>query len=223
MLLSGMRFSILTATPLFILCVAYMDGVIRMLTGVKQPTAPMFWSGELLVFWYYSLVLTHGVFKTMFMMAGQEKRMMIQGVSEAAANLILSIGLTLGFKRAFGVEWGILGVALGSVIPTFVFGWGLIWGWAAHEAQLTRFQLFKRLVLQPWLGCLPMVYAAALLRLQPFWASGSNSVLVIAEGAVVGVVGLWGIWCFSLNETERANYGAKFRRKFGPKPIGLPV
>jgi O-antigen/teichoic acid export membrane protein len=211
MLIGGMRFSILGATPLYILSAAYMDGLIRLLTGVKQPTAEMLWVGQLLLFWYYSLVLTHWVFKRMFLMAGQERRMMWQGVTEAFCNLALSIGLTLALRS-------MVGVALGSVIPTVLFGWGMLWGWAAREAQLARWELFRRVVWPAWLGCLPMIALAAALRLQPFWASGSNTLLVLGEGAVVGAVGLLGLWRFGLTAPEREKMAAKLPGKLRPKP-----
>ncbi|MEI8288840.1 MAG: oligosaccharide flippase family protein [Verrucomicrobiota bacterium] len=217
MMLGGLRYSVLAATPLFIVTEFYMDGVIRLLTGTKHPTAPMIWAGELLVFWYYSLVLTHWVFKNMFMMAGQEKRLMQQSVSEAAANVSLSIGLTYWLRGAFGVEWGILGVALGSVVPTFLFGWVLIWGWTAHEARLTRWQLFRRAILPNWRGCLPMIAAALALRRQPFWSSGNNTLLMLAESSIVATVGAIGIWRFSLTENERQYVADKFGRKLGFK------
>jgi O-antigen/teichoic acid export membrane protein len=222
MMINGMRFSVLAATPLYIVTAGYMDGVIRLLTGVKVPTGPMIWAGELLVFWYYSLVLTHWVFKTMFMMAGQEKKMMQQGVIEAVFNLVLSIGLTIWLKDTYGPKWGILGVALGSVIPTFVFGWGFIWGWAAKEAQLTRRELLVQVVLKTWLACLPMVLVVAAFRSQPFWASGSNTILVFAESGVAAAVGLAGLWRFGLSPVERANFGAKLGRVFSKKEGGAP-
>jgi len=221
-LIRGIRFSILSGTPLYILSAVYMNGVIALLTGMKHPTAPMFWAGQLLVFWYYSLVLTHSVFKNMFMMAGQEKRMMLQGVSEAAVNLLLSIGLTLWLKHAYGPEWGILGVALGSVIPTFVFGWGWIWGWAAHEAHISRWELFRQTVLRAWLGCLPMLAVAAAFHFQPFWASGSNAFFVLAEGAVVGAAGVSGLWRFSLDDWERNDYAGRILGRLGRKKTVSP-
>ena len=216
MLLGGMRYSVLAATPLFLVTMFYMDGVIRLLTGVKHPTAPMLWSGELLVFWYYSLVLTHWVFKNMFMMAGQEKRLMFQGVAEAALNLLLSIGLTFWLRSAWGVEWGILGVALGSVIPTCLFGWGMLWGWAAREAQVNRWELFRRCVLRNWIGCVPMIVTAAALRLQPFWESGHNTLCMLSESAVVAAMGAGGIWRFSLQPDDRERVLRKLRRKPAP-------
>ena len=137
--------------------------------------------------------------------------MMWQGVAEALANLALSIGLTIALRS-------MIGVALGSVIPTVLFGWGLLWGWAAKEAQLSRWQLFCRVVLPAWLGCLPMIACAAALRLQPFWHSGSNIFLVLGEGALVGVVGLAGLWRFGLNAADREKFAGKFLRKLRRKP-----
>jgi hypothetical protein len=147
----------------------------------------------------------------MFLMAGQERRMMWQGVTEALANVALSIGLTLALRS-------MIGVALGSVIPTVLFGWGLLWGWAAREARLTRGQLFGRVVWPAWRGCLPMIAAAAALRLQPLWSSGSNTFLVLSEGALVGAVGLAGLWQFGLTADDRTKARARFAGRFHGAP-----
>jgi O-antigen/teichoic acid export membrane protein len=217
MLVKGMRFSVMAATPLYIITSFYMEGVIRLLTGVKHPADPMIWAGQILLFWYYSLVLTHWVYKTMFMMAGQESRMMKQGVAEAVANLTLSVLLTIYIKNTWGVEWGILGVALGSVIPTFFFGWVFIWGWTAHEAGTSRWELFRAVILKTWLSCLPMVGVAAVFRFQPWWASGSNTLLMFAESGVAAAVGITCLWRFALNQTERESVAGKLGKKFGRK------
>lgn len=216
MLVDGLRYSILAATPLYIVTAAYMDGVIRLLTGVQHPDSQMVWAGELLLFWYYSLVLTHWVFKRMFMMAGQERRMMWQGVGEAAVNVALSVGLTVTFHSILGVAWG-------SVIPTVLFGWGLLWGWAAKEAGLSRWQLFRRVVLGTWIGCAPMVLVAVALRLQPWWASGANPWLVLLEGGTVGIVGLAGIWRWSLTAAQRDQLASKLAGKLRRKPKSAPL
>jgi O-antigen/teichoic acid export membrane protein len=214
MLVNGLRYSVLTATPLYVVAAAYMEGVIRLLTGVPQPTRAMLWTGQLLLFWYYSLVITHWVYKRMFMMAGEERRMMWQGVSEAAANLALSIGLTFWLKSMLGVAWG-------SVIPTVVLGWGLLWGWAAARAGLSRWALFRRVVLRAWWGCLPMIVVAAALRFQPWWTSGRTTWLVLVEGTVVSAVGLAGLWRLNLDAAERATFAAKVRGKLGIRTRGL--
>ncbi len=197
MLVSGMRWSVMAATPLYIVSALYLTGLVRLLTGEVTPSMETVWVGHLLLFWYWSLVVTHLVFKRMFMMAGQERRMMWQGVTEALTNLALSVFLTWHLGS-------IMGVAIGSVIPTFLFGWGVLWPWAAVEAGLTRFALFRRVVLGSVAGCVPMLIVGLLLRYQSFWASGSTTLLVLVEGGSVFAVGLAGLWTFSLDATERA-------------------
>ncbi len=214
MLVGGIRFSVLAATPLYLLAAAYLPELLGLLTGVAQPTAAMLWSGQLLLFWYYSLVLTHWVFKRMFLMAGQERRMMWQGVIEALCNLALSIGLTWYFRSIVGVAWG-------SVLPTVVAGWGWLWGWAAREAHLSRWQLFRQTVLPAWLGCLPMILAIGIVRAQPFWPSGAHPALVLLEGGFLGLVGIAGLWRTALNPAERERFGSKFRSRWRrvPAPV----
>jgi hypothetical protein len=99
----------------------------------------------------------------------------------------------------------------------------MLWGWAAREAQMSRWQMFRRVILPAWRGCLPMVAVALALRYQTFWASGSNTLLVFGEGAIVGVVGLFGVWFFSFSAKERENYDGKIRRKLGGKVKGIPA
>jgi len=171
----------------------------------------------LMVFWFYSQVITHSVYKSMAMMAGREKSMMRQGVCEAGLNLILSVVFTFVISHAFGKAWGILGVALGSVVPTFIFGWTWLWSGAAETAALTRWELFRQVVWRNWRACLPMLAVAILFREQPLWASGSNTFLMLTEGAVVGAVGVWGCWRFSLDDFERKDYAHRVGGKLGRK------
>lgn len=213
-LIRGMRFSVLIGTPIYVLSAIYMDGIVRLLTGVKHPTGPMIWTGELLVFWYYSQVMTHTVFKNMAMMAGQEKRMMQQSIAESGLNLVLSVGLTWWIGAHYGVDWGILGVALGSVVPTFLFGWGWLWGRAATAAGLSYQELFRRVIWRNWAACLPMLAVVLVFRLQPLWASGSNTLLVLVEGGIAGAIGLWGNWKYALDDFERRDYAQRFGGKF---------
>lgn len=133
--------------------------------------------------------------------------MMRQGVAEALCNLALSVALTLWLRS-------MVGVALGSVIPTVLFGWGLLWGWAAHEAGLSRWRLFCTVVGPAWTGCLPMLAVAACLRMQPWWASGSNTVLVLGEGAVVGLAGVAGLWWIALTAADRERFSQRLATRF---------
>ena len=65
-----------------------------------------------------------------------------------------------------------------------------------------------------------MTAVALALRLQPFWNSGSNTFLTLAEGALVSLIGLLGIWQFSFSKAERAHYTDKIFRKLGRKKNG---
>ena len=58
-----------------------------------------------------------------------------------------------------------------------------------------------------------MIALAAAFRYQPFWASGSNAFLVILEGAVVGGVGLIGIWFLTFTPADREKFAGKFLKK----------
>ena len=205
-LLKGMRFSVMTATPLYFVSAFYLEGLVRLLTGDRHPSAATLWVGQLMLFWYYSLAITHLIFKRMYMMAGQERRMMFQGVAEAGLNVALSIAATWWLRS-------IVGVAIGSVIPTLLFGWGLLWPWAAKEAGLSPWMLFQRIVLKTWVGSVPMLLLGAVFKLQPWWTSGGNTLLVLMEGAAVLVAGIAGLWRFSLTPEERARFQQTFARR----------
>lgn len=215
MLVSGMRFSILAALPLYVLCAFYLEGLVRLLTGIQHPARETLWIGQLLLFWYFSLVLTHLVFKRMFMMAGQEKRLMRQGVTEALLNIGLSLALTYGLKSA-------IGVALGSIIPTVLMGWVWLWRWAAREAGLSYGQLLERVLARNVLGCVPMLILALALRWQPYWTSGSTTWRVLLESSLLGVVALAGLWSVALSPAERRLLLDKVSRRL-PTPLLLYV
>jgi hypothetical protein len=128
--------------------------------------------------------------------------MMWQGVSEALVGLVLSILLTLWLRS-------ILGVAIGALVTALIFGWGQLWGWAAREAGLSRTALFARVILPAWTGCLPMIAAAFALRLQPWWNLQSTLLSFLIEGVILGLLGIAGIWRFSLAPAERARISSR--------------
>jgi O-antigen/teichoic acid export membrane protein len=212
-LLSSMRFSGLLGTLLWILTVTYMDGVIRLIAGEDNPTPEMIGAGIMVTTWFYSEGTTHSVFRSIYMMAGQERRLMVSAVIEAAAGLFLGIAFAL-LLRALGYNtYGILGVAAGPLLSAVVLGWGIMWGWASAELKWTRRHLFGQVVWPAWKGCLPMLVVIALLRLQPYWASGSTALLTLLEGGVAGLVGVLGIYAWSLRPEEREGIVARFSKK----------
>ena len=73
------------------------------------------WVGQALLFAVFSSQLTNGCSKRVLMMCGDERRLLYISISDAVANVILSV--ILAFKM------GVLGVALGTMIPTTLVGW----------------------------------------------------------------------------------------------------
>lgn len=212
-LLSSMRFSALLGTLLWILTITYMDGVIRLIAGEDEPTLEMIGAGIMVTTWFYSEGTTHSVFRSIYMMAGQERRLMKSAVLEAASGLILGITFALVLRSLGYTKYGILGVAAGPLLSAMVLGWGIIWGWASRELGWTRSHLFGQVVWPAWRGCLPMIVVILALRLQPFWASGSSALLTLVEGAAAGVVGVIGIYTLGLRPEERASVLARLSRK----------
>ena len=68
-----------------------------------------------------------------------------------------------------------------------------------------------------------MIAVALAFRCQTFWASGSNPIFTLVEGAVVGGVGLAGVWFLTFNGEERERYAAKILGRLGRKTKGVPA
>lgn len=216
MLVNSMRWTVAVATPLYLVTAMYLEGIIRILTGDPKPASITCLVGHILLAWYLCLVTTHLVFKRIFIMAGQERRMMKHGVLEALMNVVLSVVLTLWLRD-------IRGVALGSLIPTFLLGWGMLWPWAAREAGTGYWELFYRVVVRAWLGCVPLLLVAAGFKFQPWWESGSNTLLVLLEGGILSGIGALGVWHCVMTGPEREELVQRIRRRLGKnqKKAGL--
>src|SRR5204863_5662720 len=150
------RFSVMVATPLYLLFAFYMEELIRLTTGQKvQPES--LWTAEVLLLWGYITIVTQSVSKRIFMMTGHERRLMWLGLGEALLNLLLSVILLWYYKN-------VVCVAVGSLIATFIFGWFLIWPWAAREANLSAWKLARTVLIPTWIACLPIVGLIVLER-----------------------------------------------------------
>lgn len=196
LLLNSLRWSVLLATPLYLLCAFYLGELLQLLTGEIRVERETFLVGQVLLAWFYTTILTHSVSKRIFMMCGHERRLMWLGLVEAAANLALSVLLILIFRS-------VTAVAVGSLIPTLCLGWGWLWPWMAREAGITPWRLFK-CTIAPSLGaCLPML--AVLVLLRSVVLAPGNSVLgaMFVESTLAGLVGLAGLWRFALSPAER--------------------
>ncbi|MDX1952011.1 MAG: oligosaccharide flippase family protein [Verrucomicrobiota bacterium] len=207
LLVSGTRFSVMLATPLYLICAFYMDGALWILTGDKNIHSEAFWVGQVLLFWGYMTILTQSVSKRIFMMCGHEKRLMWLGVGEAVLNLGLSLGLIFIFRN-------VLCVAIGSLVATFFFGWFYLWPWAAREANMSGMLLARKVLLPTWGASLPLLALIAIERNITQLDFHENLVLFLVECSLACAVAAFGMWKLGLNEGERIRFAAQFGKLF---------
>ena len=206
LLVNSLRWSVLLATPLYLLCAFYLEELLRLLTGDRLIAQETYQVGQVLLAWFYTTILTHSVSKRIFMMCGHERRLMWLGLAEAAANLVLSIAFVLVFRS-------VVAVAIGSLLPTLYFGWVHLWPWMAADVELGGWHLFKRTVLPSWTSCLPMIVVLGLLKLVVLAPGGSTLAAMFIEATLAGVVALVGVWRVALEPGERASLARKFAGK----------
>ncbi|MES2705522.1 MAG: MATE family efflux transporter [Verrucomicrobiota bacterium] len=213
MLVKGVRLTVLVAAPFYVGGALYLDLMVRLLTGMKAPASETLIVGEILLFWYFHLSITHLVFKNMFMMCGHERKLMWQSLGEAALNILLSVGLTLWSKS-------IIGVAAGSVLPTVYFGWFMLWRWASVEAAVGKWELFRLTALRPILGCVPMILTGVLFRLTIGPRFGQPEWLPCLIGmAVTGVAAVLGLWFIALTPEDRKGLVSRLPARFRPASL----
>ena len=205
LLLNSQRWSVVISTPLYLLCAFYLNELAQLLTGDRVITRETLWTGQLLLAWFYTSILTHSVSKRIFMMCGHERPLLWLGVGEAAANVALSVTLALLMRS-------VVAVAIGSLLPCLFFGWVRLWPWMAREGGLSGAQLFKRTVLPPWLACLPMLGLLVLFKLALPALGRYALAAMFVEATLAGILALIGLWRMALNQDERAMLGARLVR-----------
>jgi len=210
LLVQGTRWSVMIATPLYLLCAFYLGDLLLLLTGDRNLGQEIWIVGQILLAWYYSSIITHSVSKRVFMMTGHERRLMKLGLGEAIGNIGLSIVLVLSWKS-------VTGVALGSLVPTLWFGWVHLWPWMAKDSGLGRIALFRETVLSSWLAAVPVVLVLVAFK-GVVLAPGSHTITAMfVEGVLAGSLALYGIWRLALKPHERERVSARFRRHRQPR------
>lgn len=206
LLVNSLRWSVLIATPLYLLCAFYLAELLRLLTGDPAVPRETFLVGHVLLAWFYTTILTHSVSKRIFMMSGHERRLLWLGLGEAVANLVLSVVLVLHYRS-------VVAVAVGSLIPTLFFGWARLWPWMAHEAGIGSWRLFRLAVAPSWVACAPMLGLLVLFKFFMPVPARAGFGLMFAESAAAGGLALVGVWRAALNDGERRSLRAKFSRR----------
>ena len=197
LLIDGTRFNVMLGTPLYLLCAFFFEGLVKILTKGQAPSAQTFWTGEVLLLWGYTSIITHGISKKIFMMCGQERKLVQISTLEALANLGISLALVFTFRT-------VVCVAIGSLIPTLIVGWFVLWPWAAKDCNLTGWQLAKRVLHRNWYAALPLIAFGVACRWVPALDFRDNVPLFLAESCVAGVIAAWSFWRWGLSEHERA-------------------
>jgi O-antigen/teichoic acid export membrane protein len=165
LLIKSSSFTLLLTTPLYALSAAFLTPLVKVLTGLDQLEPDTYLVGQALLLATYSSLITNSCSKRILMMCGWEKRLLRISIVDATANLILSLILVHQF--------GVLGVALGTMIPTILVGWLWVLPLTARFAQTGILKLIAEIsgpVLLPLAAGLSVL--ATLLWFAPFPADG---------------------------------------------------
>ncbi|WP_309400703.1 oligosaccharide flippase family protein [Cerasicoccus maritimus] len=183
LLLRSSRLTFVCVTPAYVLSAVYLDGLIRLLTGLEKVPVEAYWVGQALLLAIYSSQLTNSCTKRILMMCGHEKSLLRLSIIDAVLNVTVSLALVFPL--------GILGVALGTLIPTALIGWFFILPIALRSVEL---RLGNFLAFHGNGSVWPLgAFAAVVIFLQlfaPFPDDGSLWSLGW-RGAVAGVPWLW--------------------------------
>ena len=209
LLVQGTRWSAMIATPLYLLCAFYLTELLQLLTGDSHIDSQTWWVGQTLLFWFYTSTLTHSVSKRVYMMTGHERTLMRMGLGEAGINLALSIALVLIFRN-------VLGVALGSLVPTLLYGWFYLWPWMARDAEMSGAALFRRTILSIWVACFPLVALLTAVAYVPALKFSKPWLTLLVHGAPAGLCAIALLWFYALTDEERANLSRRFPKFFRP-------
>ena len=131
------RLTALLATPLYALCAAYLEPLIKILSGLKHVDASIFWSGQMLLLATWHAIVIHSGPKRVMVVCGWERSLLQLSGAEAGLNLVMSVALVSRF--------GIAGVAFGTLAPAFLIGWLGVLPLAARFVELSYSRLLYRL------------------------------------------------------------------------------
>jgi O-antigen/teichoic acid export membrane protein len=188
LLMRSTRLMLFMVVPLYGLCAVYLEPLIKILTGIKVLDQQTFWVGQALLLSTFSSLLTDSCSKRVLMMCGWERRLLRASLASAGLNLVASLALVW--------RLGVLGVALGTMIPTILVGWFWIVPMTAEFLKLSVPALlteFARGVAWPIVASvLTLLVLVLVFPLEP----GAHFVACVWRGAVVmGVLATVG-WGF---------------------------
>jgi O-antigen/teichoic acid export membrane protein len=183
LLLKTSKLTFLITTPLYGLCAVYLEPLIQLLTGLESIDRDTVIVGQILLFAVFSSQLTNSCAKRILMMCGYEKKLLGLSLLDGLANLGISIALAFSF--------GMVGVALGTLIPTVLVGWLLVLPMALRYLDLgvvhyTQFILSAAAPLLLFAVCL-----SATVYFLPISPEGGFIPLAIRGGLAAGPAFVW--------------------------------
>jgi O-antigen/teichoic acid export membrane protein len=188
LLIHNTRMTTALVVPLGALCALYLEPLVRLLTGVRAVEPSTLHVGWALLAAGVSQMVTNGVSKRVLMMCGWERKLLWASLTEASANLGLSILLVPRF--------GVAGVAIGTLIPAVLVGWGWVLPLAARFAGMSRWEFFTA----AYLPALRVIGAAAAVLLALAWLAPAGQqvgLLALAwRGVLLGAVTIAAAWPF---------------------------
>jgi O-antigen/teichoic acid export membrane protein len=186
LLIKSSSLTVLLTTPLYALCAAYLTPLVKILTGLDELAPDTYLVGQALLLATYSSLITNSCSKRILMMCGWERRLLKISLVDAAANLVLSLILVR--------QYGVLGVAMGTMIPTVLVGWLWVLPLTGRFAETGVFRLGGE-ILAPVLPPIAAGLAAlaALLWFAPFPADGGFIDCVWRGALVIAPVGALGL------------------------------
>lgn len=206
--LRGIRLNALITTPLFFLCILFLEGLLGLLTGGRAAGPEVVLLSRTLLVWSYSTILTHGVSKAVFLMSGQEGRLVRILVVEALTNVALSFVLLQSLTSP-------IGAALGSLVPALIVGWCFLWPWAAREVGMTPVTLARHTLAPAFRASAPLLAFGTLCQVVPTLGFQSNMFVFFAEAIIAFLLAAAGSWHFGLTADDRATVVAKLGGALG--------
>ena len=185
LLIKSSSLTLLLTAPLYALCAAYLAPLVKVLTGLEELPYDTFLVGQALLLATFSSLVTNSCSKRILMMCGWEKKLLRISVVDAVANLVLSLILVHQF--------GVFGVALGTMIPTILVGWLWVLPLTARFAETSLLRFIGEVVgpvFKPVASGLLVL--GILVWIAPFPSEGGFIDCVWRGALVVAPVGLLG-------------------------------
>ena len=186
LLTTSTRMTTALVVPLGLLCAAYLEPLVRLLTGITVVEPAIRHTGWLLIAATLSSLLTSSCSKRILMMCGWEKPLLRASLADALANLLLSLVLV----RLYGVA----GVAAGTLIPTVLVGVLWIMPLTARFAEISVPAFLRSAYLPGLLAALPAAGVLGLLLWQVPVEANAGLIDLAWRGGLVGAATIAGAW-----------------------------